>query len=630
MTNTTLGRAAQAPNNADPVADPRPRGRARFFSRKVGPFDAFAVLVVGGMALLIAYPLTRAVIRVMWVNGSFNTEAFDRVFTSELFWNAAWSTARILIVAVPIAIGVSALFAWLNVRTNARMGFVSTILPVIPLLIPGLAVSIGWKFLADERAGFLNVLFLRPLLGFFGHDSESGPLNINSWPGVIFIYTVELIPFAYLMISVALRDIDSSYEEASRISGASAGRTLRKVSLPLIKPALMGATLLCFMIGAAIYSIPVILGTPAGISTMSVYIINSTRSIYPPRLDVTVVGALFLVCFVGTLWYFDRRVARKARFARIGGKSSTRTVVDLGPWRRPAQAFMITFAAVASVLPLIGLLYVALQPYWRPAFSLDLTLDQFRSVFDEDRLPLAMRTSLSLAILGATIGVVIAAIASALMDRHRRFAPLVDGILKAPGPITHVAIGVGFIIGLGAPPISMAGTWTILFLAYLVLYSPQAIIAVGAAYGRVSGELSEASAVSGASPSRTFLRVSLPLMVPGLTAAWVLLFAHMLVEATASSLLSSPNHPVAGFIMIDIFESGFYGQLAAFAVLVTLLNVIIAGTILVIGQSRGATGRLNRRTGWFRTAFGSRSPLADVPQTGMAPTPIEPRSFGPG
>ena len=119
-------------------------------------------------------------------------------------------------------------------------------------------------------------------------------------------------------------------------------------------------------------------------------------------------------------------------------------------------------------------------------------------------------------------------------------------------------------------------------------------------------------------------------MVPGLTAAWVLLFAHMLVEATASSLLSSPNHPVAGFIMIDIFESGFYGQLAAFAVLVTLLNVIIAGTILVIGQSRGATGRLNRRTGWFRTAFGSRSPLADVPQTGMAPTPIEPRSFGPG
>ena len=122
-------------------------------------------------------------------------------------------------------------------------------------------MSIGWKFLADERAGFLNVLFLRPLLGFFGHDSESGPLNINSWPGVIFIYTVELIPFAYLMISVALRDIDSSYEEASRISGASAGRTLRKVSLPLIKPALMGATLLSFMIGAAIYSIPVILDT---------------------------------------------------------------------------------------------------------------------------------------------------------------------------------------------------------------------------------------------------------------------------------------------------------------------------------------------------------------------------------
>jgi len=613
MSNTTLMPEVAADSAQGTPSPPPPRSRWRLFGRHFGMFDAVALLVVVAMAVLIAYPLIRAVTRILWVDGSFNSEAFYRVFTSSLFWNAAATSGLILIAAVPIAIGVSALFAWLNERTNARMGFVSTILPVIPLLIPGLAMAIGWKFLADERAGFLNIL-LRPLLGVFGYDSEVGPLNINSWPGLIFVYTVELIPFAYLMIAVALRDIDSSYEEASRTSGASAARTLRKISLPLIKPALLGATLLCFMIGAAIFSIPVILGTPAGISTLSVYVINATRSIYPPQLDVTLVGALFLACFVGTLWYFDRRVSRRARFARIGGKSSTHSVVDLGAWRVVARAFMITFMVVASVLPLLGLLYVALQPFWRTVFSTDMTPDQFVSVFQEARLPLAMGTSLSLALIGATVGVVIAAIASAFMDRHPRFAPVVDGILKSPGPITNVAIAVGFIIGLGAAPIQLAGTWAILLLCYLVLYSPQALIAVGAAYGRVSGELSEASAVSGSSPTRTFLRVSLPLMVPGLTAAWVLLFAHMLTEVTASSLLASPNHPVAGFIMLDIFESGFYGQLAAFAVLITVINVTVAGTILVIGNSRGATGRLNKRRGWLRKLLdAARSAREELP-----------------
>ncbi|GAB3061573.1 iron ABC transporter permease [Intrasporangium mesophilum] len=626
MANTTVS-ADLAPGAAPKApVDPQSRRRPwRLSGRKFGPFDAVAVIVVVAMALLIAYPLLRAVIRILWVNGSFNSEAFHRVFTSSLFWEAAWTTARLLVIAVPIAIGVSALFAWLTERTNARMGVVSTILPVIPLLIPGLAVCIGWKFLADERAGFLNVLILRPLLGVFGYHSETGPLNINSWPGLIFVYTVELIPFAYLMISVALRDIDSSYEEASRTTGAGPVRTLWKISLPLIKPALLGATLLCFMIGAAIFSIPVILGTPAGISTLSVYVIDSTRSVYPPQLDVTVVGALFLACFVGILWYLDRRVARKARFARIGGKSSSRSIVDLGGWRYVARVFMITFMLVASVLPLIGLLYVALQPFWRPVFSLAFTMDQFKSVFEESRLPLAMQTSLSLALIGATVGVLIAAVASAFMDRHRKFAPAVDGILKSPGPITHVAIGVGFIIGLGAAPISLAGTWWILFLCYLVLYSPNALIAVGAAYGRVGGELSEASAVSGASPGRSFRKVSLPLMVPGLSAAWVLLFAHMLGEATASSLLSSPNHPVAGFIMIDIFESGFYGQLAAFAVLVGVINFVVAGTVLVIGQSRGATGRLNKRQRWWRRLFRSKSGLRDLEQSGFAASGVDAR-----
>lgn len=566
----------------------------RKFSR-LSALDAIGLVVVVVMLLLIAYPLVVAPIRTLFVGGSFNAEVFRRVLTSSVFWDAARSTAIILIIAVPLAILVSGTFAWLNERTNARMGVVSTILPIIPLLIPGLSMSIGWKFLADAQAGFLNVLVFRPIMHAFGSDITTGPVNINSWYGLVLVYTLELIPFAYLIISVALRDIDPSYEEASRTSGANALKTFWRVSLPSISPALWGAMLLCFMIGAGMFGVPVVLGTPVGINTLSVYIINATRQSFPPEFDTSTVGSIFLALFVAVLWYLERQVRRRERYSRIGGNARARTLVDLGVWRPVARGVMTLFMIVASLLPLIGLLYVALQPFWSSTLSTSLTLDNFGLVL-EDQLFAPLRTSLGLALGGATIGVAVAALASVYMERHRRAASVVDGVLKAPGAITHVAVGIGFLIGLGAAPFYLAGSWQILLLAYLVIYSPQAIIAVGGAYERVGGELAEASAVSGASPLGTFARVSIPLMRPGLTAAWTLLFVHMLSEVTTSSVLASSNYSVVGFVFLNIFQGGSYGELAALAVVVAAINVVITGAVLLRGEGSAGDARAGRRS----------------------------------
>ena len=109
--------------------------------RAVGAFDIVGLAVVALAILLVVYPLMGTAIRTLVVDGRFNTPVFTRVYTSPAFWDAVRNTASILVIAVPAAVGVAAVLAWLNERTDARFGSVSKLLPLVPLMIPGVALS---------------------------------------------------------------------------------------------------------------------------------------------------------------------------------------------------------------------------------------------------------------------------------------------------------------------------------------------------------------------------------------------------------------------------------------------------------------------------------------------------------
>jgi iron(III) transport system permease protein len=560
--------------------------------RSMGTFDIVGLILVVLALVLVLYPLLGTAFRTLLLGGSFNTGAFGRVYTSRAFWEAVRNTAVILAVAVPAAVVLAAVLAWLNERTDARLGPLSKVLPLVPLMIPGVALSIGWIFLADERAGYANAV-LRYVGGAVGIEIEDGPLNIATWEGMIFVYVLELVPYAYLLIAAALRDLDPSLEEASRISGAGTLRTMRLVSVPLVWPAVRAAILLCVMTGIAMFSVPVIIGTSARINTISVYIVNTVRSSFPPRLDEAFAAGLFVVAIVGSLWFLERRLNVGTRHSQIGGKARAATVVRLGAWKWPARCLMLTFLLVTGIAPLLALVFVALQPFWLASginYSA-MNLDNYRGIFDTPILREALTTSASLGLVGASVGMVAAALIYAFLSRHRRSAPAVDGVLKFPGAVTHVVLGVSFLVAFAGAPFRLYGTWLILLLAYITIYLPQASIAAGAAYDRVGKELIEASAVSGAGRGMTFRRISLPLMAPGLAAGWVLLFVLTLSELSASSMLAGSTNPVVGFVILRIYENGSYGELAAFAGLITLVNICAVLLVTRIARSSSITPR---------------------------------------
>lgn len=553
-------------------------------------FTVAVFLVVAVTTFIIVYPLGAMVARVFFPDGHFTLDAFGAVFsdaaTAEIFRN----TAVLVGFSTMAAVAIGTLLAWLNERTDASFGLMSELLPLIPLLVPLIATAIGWVFLLAPTGGFVNV-FWRWLASSMGVQGAGPLFNIYSMKGMIFVATLCLVPYGYLIVAAALRNLDPVLEEASRISGASPARTLVRVTLPLVLPAIGAAFLLTLIAGVALFSVPVVIGSGARIDVVSVRIFRLIYSSYPPRMDVALVLSLMLMAFVQVAVLLQASLVGRGKHARIGGRGQKQALVELGRGRWIARLLMWLFIVSTTILPVSSLFLVSLQPYWLPSINFHtLGFQHFRTVLFENSLTSrAFVNSLLLSSVGATIAIFVGAIITLFIERHAGIvARVADAVTALPAAIPHTVIGVGFLLTFAAAPFRLQGTFLMLLMAYLVMYLPQAVRSTNAAAAQIGRDLGEASQVCGATPAKTFFRISFPLMLPGLMAGWIVLFSLIMGELTVSALLGSTRTPVLGQVMLDLWDGGTFPQIAALAVAVTVVNTLVVAGVLSLNRRRQA------------------------------------------
>jgi iron(III) transport system permease protein len=596
MAGKTTGSRVSPYPSAAALESARTSRPSRRVLRMAGASGALTLTLSLALLLLIVYPLISTLIRTFVVNGSIDLSPFSAIFHDADFRIACRNTAILFVSAGPLALIVGSLFAWINERTNARMGRVARLLPLVTFFVPTIGMSIGWLFLGQQQVGFVNSA-LRAILDRFGIHLTTGPLNIASWPGLIFMYTVELVPFVYLIISAALRNLDPALEEASRMCGAGTALTVRRVSLPAIRPALASAGLILLTVTISLLSIPLTIGETARIDVISVYLVNSIDA-SPPRTAAVVAVSVLLVAVVSVVVAVNSRIGRGSRHATIGGKTGGGSLVDLGRWRWTARAVMVLYLLVAAVLPMLSLLVVAVEPFWTAAIDpAKFTWANFNNfVFSADsNSRVAVTNSLKLALIGATVCIAYALI-TVLYSHNRRSA--VSGSIrlgtKIPSAISHLVIAISLLIAFGGAPLHLTGTFMILLVAYLVIYIPQASIATESARRQVGDELLEASRMSGARPGRTTGRILVPLMVPGVASGWAMVFVLIMGDITAAAILSGPSNLVVGAIILNIWDSGIFAQLAVLGAVICVLSALVVGVVLL---STGRLGVSVRRSG---------------------------------
>jgi iron(III) transport system permease protein len=303
---------------------------------------------------------------------------------------------------------------------------------------------------------------------------------------------------------------------------------------------------------------------------------------------------MMLLAFMMLAYTLERKITRRHGHATVTGKSSSPTVVRLGPFRWVARGIMILYLAIGSILPFGALVIVALERFWSADIKFSqMSFDNYKRFFEDELFRSALRHSLTLAVTGATIAMVIAALlVSYARFTGSEFTPrVVEGVARAPAAISHLVLAIAFLLALGGSPFKLANTVTILLLAYILMQLPQAWISAGQGIEQIGQPLLDASAISGASRFRTFRNVNLPLMGSSLSAGWAMLFVVMVGDLTASAILAGPNSAVVGNIILIIYDNGTYSNLAALGTTIAVISGTVVTVVMLLARRAGPSAR---------------------------------------
>jgi iron(III) transport system permease protein len=548
---------------------------------------ALAALV---LVLLTAAPLSFLVLGSLQVEGQtgLTLANYAKVYgdgrTYQLFANSVIYAVGTALLA--LFLGTSLAFVVKRTNVPFRRAFFAVTL--VPLIVPGIVSTIAWIYLASGQIGVIN----RALMGAFG--LKEPPFDIFGMFGMIWAEGLHLSPLVFLVMVGAFRAMDPALEEAAAISGASPLRTLRRVTLPIVVPALASAALIMFVRGMESFEVPALLGLPAEISVLTSEIFLALRK-YPQDFGVAgTLGVGLLVISALGVWTYGRLTRRAERFATITGKGYRPRMVELG-WLRPfAFAYLLAYVVVIVVLPFAVLVFVSLIPFYIPSLDMlqRLTLANYRLVIEHPDTLRAVRNSLILGITAATLTMALTAVISWVVVRTRLPGRrLLDLLAFLPIGIPGLVLAVAIIFELISFPVPIYGTLAILVIAYMTKYLPYGMRTNSAAMVQLHRELEEAAATSGARWGTTFRRIVIPLLWPSLVAGWIYIFVVSVRELSASVLLVSNESTVLSFLILDMQQSGQSNAVAALSVMLVLSLVAIVALMQRATASVGVRER---------------------------------------
>ena len=404
-----------------------------------GPGLAIIGVVYAGLAVTVVIPLLSVLVQAFSDGGGFDVDNLKRVMTSATIIRAVGNTISISVLTVIIAAALGVSLAWLNARTDMPFKRFFEPLNMIPFYLSSIVGALSWQVVAAPRSGLLNN-WLAP---FF----DTPPFNIYSIWGISLVLGIFYTPYIYLFTLGSLRSMDASLEEAARISGASVIQTALRVTIPLSAPAIISSCMLVFVTAAGIFGVPLVLGTPARISTLSTLIYDNIIS-YPSDYGTAAILSLGLFLFVLILTLIQIRILRGRAFTTVTGKGYRPQTVNLGRYGWVgvgANGIYLLFV----LGPFLALVMVSFMDAWVGHFELGrLTLQNYYHVlFLDETARRGFFNSMFISPVGATISVFICLALALVVQRTR--LPGRSGIVwltLLPLTVPGVVLGLGFLI----------------------------------------------------------------------------------------------------------------------------------------------------------------------------------------
>ncbi len=558
--------------------------------------DAFisgaVVFVIFMVLVFIFYPVIKIFYQVfVGRDGSLDPFQFFRIITS-------FGVGRVVLNTLVLAISVGAattffglIFALYAVRATTRLRYAIRILYILPIITPPFVVGMS-LILLFGRAGMINdiLMFLFGPNGLFTAAGSEGIFQrsgyIYGFTGIFLAQTLSLTPISYMLLSGMIATINPAMEEASLTMRASRWLTLRKVTLPLIRPGIANAFLLGMISSAADFGNPLVLGGEYDVLSTEIYF-----SIAGAQLDFGRASTLGLILLFLSLIVFiiQRRWVGQSSYVTVTGIQTAGNVTPLP--KRMQQVFTV-FISVWLVL--VGVLYFSIflggfVKQWGADYT--LTIAHHRELwmhgFASGGWP-SFKNSLGYSFIAAPFTTMIGVLIAYIITRKQFWGRgVIDFgtvlIFAIPGTV----VGVAYILAFNTPPVELTGTAIILIITMAIRAMPVGIRGGMSALSQISPSLEEASLLQRAGSLKTIRSVLLPILRPTIISSMAYSFIRSMTTVSAVIFLATAGTNVATTYILSRVESGDTGVAVAYGSV--LIFTMLCFTFLVqtlTGRSR--------------------------------------------
>ena len=492
--------------------------------------------------------------------GDFTLYYWQRLLASELSWTMLIKpliNSLVIGVCVSVcAILLGSILAWLMVRSDLPFKKFFSLAVIIPYMIPSWCKSQAW----------LSMFKTARLGGAPGFMASLG-LDVPEWlaygpVAIIIVLTLHYYAYTYLLVSSALNSINSELEEMGEIQGAGTAMILRKITLPLVLPAILSAVILTFSKAIGTFGTINYLGSPVQYYTLSSQLYMNINS----RDTQTGFAMAILMIIIASIAVFvnQKLIGSRKSYATIGGKGGRSTLIGLGKVGRPViTAALFVFFAVGIIMPIVILVMESFMlkegiysldnftlHYWIGESNPQI-MEGLPGIFKNDEFINSLFNSLRLTLVNGVFGTIFGQLLGYITakGRGRLHGKLVEQLVFIPYLIPSVAFGGIYlsmfsqpqqIFGVTLVP-ALYGTFALLTLVSVVKHLPFAARAGTSNMLQISGELEEAATIEGAGFFRRFVKIVFPLSKGGFISGFMLIFVSIMKELDLIILIMTPT-----------------------------------------------------------------------------------------
>lgn len=556
---------------------PPPEGRLR---RSWLPAGVTQYLLWALALVFVVGPIVPVLWASLWstplyeAGGALTLNHYRQLVDDPAWWEAVRNSVTFAALTTAGSIVLGTTLAVLIVRTNVPGRSLMRGLTVLPVMVPGLALILGWASMYAP-SGYVTRMIE-------AHSPIPVWWDLYSVPGMAMLATGVAAPVVFLFVSASLTSQDTALERAAQAAGASPLRALRTVTLPLLRPAIMNSSVIVFALSLEVLGLPLILGSSTNTQMISTYLYQRWVNTVPSQQGLVSAGAMVLLMTVTVLLFLRNRVTGDvARFVTTGKGTSARAI-DLRWLRWPLSIVVFGYIVAALILPAAGLVLTAFTQYltpYVPPWEV-LTTDHMRAVFENPVFTRSVRNSILIAGIGGAVTTL--AIAALAVVAHRssfRFRGSLQYALvyprAMPGLVTGMAFFWAFIV-LDPTNTVRASLWGI-GIAFAVRSMALGYSAFYPALHALGEDLDRAARSSGADWWIAMRTIVLRLLRPAMAVSFILMFVAMLNDYDPAVFMVTPGTEVMGLTMLKLWAAGTVGPVAALALIQVGITLVVLG-----------------------------------------------------